>query len=371
LKPRLVIDGVSLLSPLTGIGRYTYEISKELKKISNFDINFFYGYYSSKLINPKSHKNIKTLKSLISRFPTLKKSAREIIEISASLFAREYDLYWQPNFIPHKMVKTKKIITSVHDFSFLKYRNYHPKERIKYFDNNFFKNIYKSNKIITGSNYIKKEILEKTNFKEEDIKVIYHGINHNIFKIYKNLKININIPKKFILSVGTIEPRKNLLRLLRAYSLLNRELKEEYNLLLVGFRGWENRQIIELIDSNAKYIKYIGFVDDITLAKLYNLATSFIYPSLYEGFGIPPLEAMACGTPVIVSNSSSLPEIGQDSVLYCNPTSIEDIKSKIELLLANKNLQQDLIKKGLKRAKLFSWEKSAREHLKLFREVIN
>ena len=370
MKHNLLIDTISLLSPLTGIGRYAYEVSKELKSISDFEIDFFYGYYSKELISPYSHKGIKNIKSFISNFPKLKSLARDIIGVSAQILAKEYDLYWQPNFIPHNRVKAKKIITSVHDFSFLKYRAYHPKETLNYFDSNFFQNIYRSNKIITGSNYTKNEILERLDFKEEDIKVIYHGINHNIFRVYQDIKIELNFPKKFILSVGTVEPRKNLLRLLRAYELLDIELKEEYNLLLVGFKGWENREIMKIINKNSKYIKYLGFISDRDLAKVYNLASCFIYPSIYEGFGIPPLEAMACGTPVISSNSSSLPEVGKDSVLYCNPNSIEDIKSKIEQLLSDKNLQNNLIKKGLKRAKLFSWEKSAKEHLNLFQEVV-
>ena len=370
MKPSLLIDTVSLLSPLTGIGRYAYSISRELKEISDFDIDFFYGYYSKELISPYSHKGIKSIKSFINNFPKLKSLTRDIIGISAQIFAKEYNLYWQPNFIPHRMVKAERIVTSVHDFSFLKYRAYHPKETLRYFDNNFFQNIYRSNYIITGSHYTKREILERLNFREENIRVIYHGIDHNNFKIYRDLNLELDIPKKFILSVGTVEPRKNLLRLLKAYSLLDSSLKEEYNLLLVGFKGWENIEIIKIIDRNRDYIKYLGFLTDIDLAKVYNLATCFIYPSIYEGFGIPPLEAMACGTPVILSNSSSLPEVGADAVLYCNPDSVEDIKSKIEQLLVDKKLQQELIKKGLERAKLFSWQKSAKEHLKLFREVI-
>jgi glycosyltransferase involved in cell wall biosynthesis len=365
-----LIDGVSLLSPLTGIGRYTYEVSKELERISNLNIDYFYGYYSKSLIDAISHRNIKAIKSIINRFPLLKRGARSVIEMSAELFAKRYSIYWQPNFIPSRRVKADRVITSVHDFSFIKYREYHPKERIEYFDNNFFQNIYKSDRIITGSNYTKGEILERLNFKEDDIRVIYHGINHSRFRIYEDLKLDLELPEKFILSVGTVEPRKNIVRLLRAYELLDRDIKEECSLLLVGFKGWENREIMDIVERNQKYIRYLGFLSDIDLAKVYNLATCFIYPSIYEGFGIPPLEAMACGTPVISSDSSSLPEVGGDAVLYCNPMEIEDIKLKIERLLGDIELQKRLISRGLERVKLFSWESSAREHLKLFREVI-
>ena len=112
---------------------------------------------------------------------------------------------------------------------------------------------------------------------------------------------------------------------------------------------------------NSKYIEYLGFITNRDLAKVYNLATCFIYPSFYEGFGIPSLEAQACGTPVIVSNIASLPEVCGDSALYCNPYDINDIKEKIELLIENENLRQELIQKGFENIKRFSWEKSAKK----------
>ena len=369
MKPKILIDTISLLSPLTGIGKYTYEVSNILK--DRLDIEFFYGYYSKELIEPSTHQGIKGLKSTINRFPFIKKIFREILFISSRLFASKYDLYWQPNFIPNRGVKAKKIVTTVHDFSFFIHRDFHPKETLEYFDNNFYKNIYKSDFIITGSKYTKNEILDRLDFTEDKIKVIYHGVNHNVFKLYRDIELDFELPTKFILSVGSIEPRKNLLGLLKAYNLLDKNIKDEYKLILVGFKGWENREIIELINSNKEYIDYLGFISTEDLAKVYNLATCFVYPSFYEGFGLPIAEAMACGTAVISSNSSSLPEVGGDSVIYCNPHSIEDIRDKIEMVLSDKALRETISKKGLKRSKLFSWEKSAQEHLEVFKDIIH
>ncbi len=371
MKPKIVIDTLSLLSPLTGIGKYTYEVSNILKDNSNIDIDYFYGYYSKELIEPTTHQGVKNLKSLISRFPFIKKMARKALFISSRIFATNYDLYWQPNFIPNRGIKAKKIITTIHDFSFLIYRDFHSKEKLSYFDNNFLTNIYRSSMIITGSNYTKQEILDRLNFKEEKIRVIYHGIDHNLFKIYRDTQLDFRLPNKFILSVGSIEPRKNLIGLLKAYSLLDKSIKDEYKLILVGFKGWENSEIMELIEKNSKYIEYLGFITNRDLAKVYNLATCFIYPSFYEGFGLPVAEAMACGTPVISSNSSSLLEVGGDAVLYCNPYSIKDIKEKIERLILEQSLREKLIEKGLEQAKIFSWERSAKEHLELFKEVMD
>lgn len=371
MKYKILVDGISLLSSLTGIGRYTYEISKNIEKSEYTDMSYYYGYFSKNLIHPSDKKDLKILKSLVTKNLLLKKIIRKILIIIGRLFSKTYDLYWQPNFIPNLNIKAKKTITSVHDFSFILHKDYHPKERIEYFEKFFFENIKKSDEIITGSMFSKKEILERLNFPEDKIHVIYHGINHNLFKRYNNLDLNFELPNKFIFSVGSIEPRKNLMGLLKAYNLLNEQIKEEYKLVLAGFQGWENDEIMDYINKNKKYIHYLGFISDIELAKVYNLASCFIFPSFYEGFGIPPLEAMACGTPVICSNTSSLPEVGGEAVLYCNPFDIDDIKNKIELLLKDKDLQNDLIKKGLKRAQLFSWEKSAREHLEIFKKVLS
>ena len=371
MKPKILIDSISLLSSLTGIGRYTYEISRHLEQDKNIAIEYFYGYYSKKLLEPSSGTEIKNLKSIIVKNQFVKKLVRKFLFTSSKIFAPSYDVYWQPNFIPNDGIKAKKIVTSVHDFSFILYRDFHPKERIEYIEKYFFKNIVRSDMIITGSEYSKQEILQRLDFKEDKVKVIHHGINHDLFKIYKDPKVEFEIPSKFILSVGSIEPRKNLLGLLKAYNILNESLKKEYKLVLVGFKGWENKEIMNIVNNNKENIHYLGFINDEELAKVYNLASLFVFPSFYEGFGLPPLEAMACGTPVVSSNLTSMPEVCIDAAVYCDPHDIDDVKNKIELVLRDENLQNSMIQKGIKRAKQFTWKKSADEHMKVFEKVMS
>ncbi|WP_294886251.1 MULTISPECIES: glycosyltransferase family 1 protein [unclassified Sulfurimonas] len=370
MKPDILIDALSLLSSMTGLGRYTYEISKELKKADDFKYSYFYGYYSDKLLEISDAPNVKSLKSFIVKNSFLKKIVRRLLFFISSFSAKTYDLYWQPNFIPNEGIKAKKTVTSVHDFSFILHREFHPKERIEYFERYFFKNIYKSDMIITGSFYTKSEIMQRLDFKDDKVRVIYHGINHDVFKVYDDLELDIKLPKKYILSVGSIEPRKNLLGLLKAYNLLNDEIKAEYKLVLVGFKGWENREIMEIVNNNKDNIHYLGFVSDEELAKVYNLASLFVFASFYEGFGLPPLEAMACGTPVVCSNLTSMPEICLDAAIYCDAYDADDISKKIEIVLKDDTLKEELIKKGLKRAGEFTWKKSAEEHVKVFKEVM-
>ena len=370
MKPKILIDAIALHSPLTGIGRYTYEVSSQLEKSDYFELNYFYGYYSKKLLQSSSESSKNSLKSIITKNALIKKLAREVLNLASRLSPSSFDLYWQPNFIPHSGVKTKKIVTSIHDFSFILYRDFHPKERIEYIEKYFFNNVSKSDMIITGSEYTKQEILQQLAFTEDKIKVIPHGINYNLFKVYQEPKVDFDLPQKYILSVGSIEPRKNLIGLLKAYNLLDSELKQEYKLVLVGFKGWENRDIMEIIEKNQESIHYLGFISDKELAKVYNLASLFVFPSFYEGFGLPPLEAMACATPVVSSNSSSLPEVGGDAVVYCDPNDCSDIKDKIAMVLHDKELQKEMVDKGLQQAKKFSWEKSAQEHMRVFKELM-
>lgn len=370
-EDKILVDSISLLSPLTGIGRYTYEVSKQLEEDNSLLIEYFYGYYSKKLIKPSSSKEIKGLKSFILKNPMIKKMVRKILLSYVHLFSKSYELYWQPNFIPNSGIKAKKIVTTVHDFSFILYRDFHPKERIEYIEKYFFNNLDRSDMIITGSEYTKREILKYTKFKEDKIVVIYHGIDHNLFKVYQKIELGFDLPSKFILSVGSIEPRKNLLRLLKAYQGLPLEIKDEYKLLLVGFSGWENSEIISLIKELEEYVQYLGFISDEELAQVYNLATLFVYPSLYEGFGLPVLEAMACGTAVVSSGLSSLPEVGGDAPLYCDPYSITDIQEKIVSTLADSSKRDSMVEKGLAQAQKFSWQKSAQEHKRVFTLMLN
>ncbi len=372
---KIIIDGIPLLSKLTGIGKYTNEIARHMEKEETLNISYFYGYYSKHRMRVGQESQIKSIKSLLSKIAILKKIARKVLILFSKLFAPKYDLYWSPNFIPLDGIKASKIVTTVHDFSFYLHADWHPQERVEYFGTYFFKNVMRSDWIITGSEFSKDEIVKYLKFPADKITVIYHGVDQEQYKVYdkavlQGTKSKLKLSDSFLLFVGSIEPRKNLLNLLKAYHLLSEDIKDKYSLVLVGFKGWENQDVMELIEKEKKHVRYLGYLDDEELVHVYNLATVFVYPSLYEGFGIPPLEAMACGTPVISSNTASLPEACDDVAVYCNPNDINDITEKIEFVLSDDKLQQEMIEKGLKRVKKFTWEKAAEEHMKVFENLL-
>ena len=371
MKKRIVINALASLGTKTGVGRYTENIIAYLAMANRYEQNYFYGYFTNQRLSNNKHSSLGKLKGLATKFSLIKSIIRLLLSKISALSNKKYDLYFEPNFIPLKNIKAAKTIVSVHDFSFLIYQEYHTKERVEYFDKYFFSNIANADAIICFSEYTKNEVIKNIGINGTNVYVIYHGVDHNVFKILDNKQTVHNLPEQFIFCAGSIEPRKNLMGLLNAYNELNEDIKLKYKLVLVGFKGWENTQIMNLIKKNTHNIHYLGFVSDEELARLYNLASCFIYSSFYEGFGLPILEAMACGTPVICSNSSSMPEVGGDAVLYFDPNNIKELTYQITYLLTDKVLQQNLVQKGLSRAEQFSWEKSAKEHLDVFEEVLS
>lgn len=222
-------------------------------------------------------------------------------------------------------------------------------------------------KIITVSNFSKLELQKYCNILDKKLTVIYEGKEHILrIKVDENiLKKNDLSPRSFVLAVSNITPNKNFNSIIKAINLLG---EVDFDIVIAGgTRPQAFRQIEKL---SSKRIKYVGYVSDEELKALYKYAICFVYPSFYEGFGLPPLEAMTCGCPVIVSNTSALPEIFGDAALYCNPYSSEDIASKIQQLANNIDLQSSLKQKCLERAQQFSWEKCARETVSVIRNVL-
>ena len=376
-KRRVLIDTVSLLSPYTGIGKYTYENALCMRSLAQkqWEWTYFYGYFSNELPNITSNeKSGNRFLGILLYFPLQKKILRTISSLYVRFGKKKFDLYWKPNCVPFSFINASKTIVTVHDFSFHIEPSWHPKARIEYLNNEFWKNIKKADHIITGSNYTKQEVLHYLDVSPESVDVIYHGVDHKCFRQYPVNELNvfrrlINISEQFILFVGSIEPRKNLVNLLKAYISLSHNLKKKYHLVLVGFKGWENKMVMELIKNNHKYIHYLGYLSNEALAYAYNLATLFVYPSLYEGFGIPPLEAMACGTPVVASNTTSLPETCGDAAYLLDPYDIPALAKGIEKVLTDESFANELIRKGLAHAAQFTWERSAQAHLEVFNKV--
>jgi glycosyltransferase involved in cell wall biosynthesis len=232
----------------------------------------------------------------------------------------------------------------------------------------------KSRRIVTISENTKHDIMSFYGIEPEKIHVIPPGFEKSRYRLGINsesVKMKYGLTD-YLLYVGNLLPHKNLRRLLRAFSLIARKMP--YKLVIAGYKDPryypELKAEIEAL-GHAEKVLFLDYVSADELSALYTGAKAFIIPSLYEGFGFPPLEAMACGCPVVVSNVGSLPEVCGDAAIYVDPYNIESIAEGIRKVIMDETLRQNLIKKGLERARLFSWEKSAREHIKVFEEVLS
>jgi len=280
-------------------------------------------------------------------------------------FRQEKLLFCPANIAPLYIFKKKKLVITIHDMAFMTYpQSFSP--LFRYYYRFVMPSVIKrADAIITISNSSKREILNYFPKVEEKLEVIPLGVE-SVFSV------DVNIEKKRqILYVGSLNERKNFRAVLEAFSLLEIDCQ----LIMVGSMSKnftldsKSSQVLNAAKKNNRII-FKEHIERTELIALYNTATLLIFPSFYEGFGLPPLEAMACGTPVITSNISSMPEVCGDAALYVDPYSIKDIALKIELLFYDELLQQEMIAKGHLHVKQFSWEKAALKHKKLFEQVL-
>lgn len=367
---RIITNAIPLMGPMTGVGNYLYHLATEFRRQrQDFDYFYYYGFFSRKLRVYRGHSGgLYRAKETVKKIPIASSVARRLKNSLTGLQLRAYDLYFEPNFIP-LAIRAKRTVTAIHDFSFHLYPQWHPRDRVEYFSKNFFSNIRRSDAVITVSRFVREQALELLDIPEDRFAVIPNGYDASVFNPSGGRVPDASAPENYILFVGSVEPRKNLLRLLQAYRALPERAQREHRLLLAGFKGWENREIVELLEKLKSRVQYLGYVENEALAALYRGAACFVYPSLYEGFGLPPLEAMACGCPVVVSRAASLPEVCGEAARYVDPVDTESIAGGILEVLENGALRKDLTAKGLARARLFSWETAAADTLRVFEEA--
>jgi glycosyltransferase involved in cell wall biosynthesis len=299
------------------------------------------------------------------------------------------DVIFFPNIIFGSVSKKAKMVVTIHDLSFERYpETFSLKKRLWHIFINPKKLCRSADKIIAVSGSTKNDLVSIYHINPGKIIVIYSGISEKFKIISRNearmieVKEKYGLPYKFILYLGTIEPRKNIGAIVRAYESLKKYAKnnnldnlEKYKLIIAGHSGWMEKKIFSEISEIRKRLKnpedigIINFVKDEDKEYVLNLASLFVYPSFFEGFGFPPLEAMKCGVPVIVSNNSSFPETVGDAGIMVDPDRPEEIYTAMKEFFQSKEIQDKLREKGLKKAAGFSWEKTAEEFLNLINGI--
>ncbi|NCN07072.1 glycosyltransferase family 4 protein [Candidatus Falkowbacteria bacterium] len=401
-----------------GVGHYTYFLVKNLIAIDK--INSYVLFFDDRLKEDveefRKYSNVTVKFFPFYRYKKYLPIVYSQLFVSFILNQENLDIYHSPaNVIP--FFYNKKSVVTVHDLGIYKYPEFFPRKSLsrqwlpkKIFVPNSLK---KSEIIIAVSKNTKKDIIEQFNISEEKIEVIYEGRPDDLESCssigdFQIIADKYGIGGKFVLFLGTIEPRKNIVNLIKAFRSLHLSFDSplsDYQLIIAGNQGWDYRPIYQTIsDANASIlgiknkrtsierrnqiinienerrsgsgrrkkqpIKYIGYVTHDEKIGLLCNSKCFVFPSFYEGFGLPVLEAMSLGVPVITSNLSSLPEItGEDGAILINPNKESEISEAIHQIITNETTRELLIKNGLKRADHFHWRKCARETIAIYNSI--
>jgi len=271
--------------------------------------------------------------------------------------------------------KGKKIVT-VYDVFFLDFPEMADREARRNFARRMERALQKAQGIVTISRFTEQQLTERFNVDVDKIKIVYPGVDRTYWGSVKQkslgqTKVAYDLPSEFLLFVGASEPRKNLLNLIEALKLIH-DRYERLALVIVGRRGQDFKNVKTRIQERKldPWVKMVGYLNEDDLKSLYRLSSVFVYPSLWEGFGIPLLEAMACGVPVVTSRTSALPETAGEAAVYFNPESPEDMAEKIVQVLEDEDLRQKLISAGKERIRAFGWDEAASDVLSFYESVM-
>jgi glycosyltransferase involved in cell wall biosynthesis len=366
---RIAIDARKLHD--FGIGTYVQNLLRQLARLDA----------SSEYVLLCRAEDVDTLRALGPNFRTIVDSAspyslREQISVPTHLSREQVDVYHSPHYVLPPLVRCPSVVT-IHDCIHLRFPQYLPNRLAYGYAKTFmWWAAHRSARVITVSEASKTDILHYFDIPEQKVSVIHNGLDERLRvpppdADIQRVRERFQLEEQFVLYAGNVKPHKNVERLIDAFHVLHTNGFPQLKLLIIGSdisKYAMLRRAIHTYDLH-KYVRFLGFVSDDTLAALYRLATVFVFPSLYEGFGFPPLEAMAAGTPVIASNLSSLPEVLGDAALLVDPYDANAIAEAIRRVLVVDDLRRELGRRGLAKVQAYSWEEAARQVRRIYDEV--
>ncbi len=380
---RVAINASSLGAALTGIGRYTFQLTSALMKARLIEMALFYEDHWSDALELNS-----TMFSKFSNLTKLRVFVRDHIpgayylkrawmqqNFVNGLSSRRLDLYHEPNFLVFK-TDIPTVIT-VHDLSWIRFPEVHPPNRVRLMEKYFQQGLDQSSYLVTDSDFVRNEIVEVFGYPADRIKSIPLGVDASFMprsseQTREVLGLYGLEHGSYILLVGTIEPRKNIPTALEAFMALPKKIRLENPLVLVGMKGWLGGDIEGRLASLIAQgeVRRLGYVNQADMPILLSGALTLVFPSIYEGFGLPPLEAMASGVPVITSDASSIPEVVGSGGLMFNPHDVDGFSGAMRDLISDHSRRAELGSIALELSKKFSWDRCAEDTLGVYRQVI-
>lgn len=379
---KVILSADPIKFPLTGIGRYTYELGKALSLKKEIDHLCFFssikGFveFSEEVESVASDKYLSRMKALVQSSKVGIALYQLVLPMITSARLSKYSdyIFHGTNFFTPKFNGVK--ITTFHDLTPFKWESCNTPERISFLKKELLHTIKSADYLVTDSEYVRQEIMDYFSYPSEKIITIPLAAA-DVFHPRPQQELNAILIKyglkykRFTFFAGTIEPRKNILTLLNAYQKMPISQRQEKPLILAGYKGWCSESIHQAMSKGQSegWIKYLGFVPAEELPLLYSAASVFVFPSLYEGFGLPVLEAMQSGVPVVCSNSSSLPEVSGGVALMSDPEDVDALYMNIEKALNDQEWRDKAIVQGIEHSKQYSWTRCAVETIELYRRA--
>jgi glycosyltransferase involved in cell wall biosynthesis len=379
---RLAFNATALLSPLTGIGQYSFQLAQEYLRREECAMELFYGsYWDHRLYATPSKTLAAALPWIRNVVPRSYQLRRWLQNARFYQHARKngkgkFDVYHEPNFLPLRF--DGPTVITVHDLSWIRHPETHPEVRVNAMNRYFEPGLRRADAIITDSAFVKQELMQVFGVSERLISVVPLGVESLFQPLQAEQTQTVLVQHqlvhgRYFLAVGTLEPRKNLGLALTAYMQLPERIRCIHPLVLIGMKGWRTtaleEQIAPLIRSGQ--VRQLGYVSRADLAILVAGAMTLVYPSIYEGFGLPPLEAMACGVPVVCANSSSLPEVVGDAGVLVDPHDDSELARTLTRLTEDEAERATLGLLARNRSLQFTWSRCADATLAVYRSVIS
>jgi alpha-1,3-rhamnosyl/mannosyltransferase len=370
MPPRLkfAVNARALRSPITGIGRYLRGLMREVERADRFAPDYFCSLRWGRSLDLAPLRGAGP--GAGGRMPQMLRSLRplvrtvERINFASGLRWRDFAFYFEPAYLP--FATPLPTVITIHDLSHLRHPETHPADRVRELERGLPAAIKRADRILTVSDFTRREVIDVFGVDPDRIVTTPLGVEPRFFPRNRNetarLLTELRLThRQYFLAVGTLEPRKNILTTVAAHARLPARIRNAYPLVVAGMTGWRTHAItrgLEAAQSRGD-VRLLGHVGDDLLPLLYGGAAMLSYPSIYEGFGLPPLEAMASGVPVAVSNRASLPEVVGDTGILLEPEDVDGLTAAMLRIVDDADFAHDLAVRGLARAKPFTWERCA------------
>ncbi|MCD6291639.1 MAG: glycosyltransferase family 4 protein [Anaerolineae bacterium] len=377
MTTRIAINFTPAMTQTAGIGRYTRGIVEALALLPPPPDTEFRLFVAGRLSSPHPWPSHITWRVLPIAEQTLTRLWHRLhIPIPAEWLTGPIDLYHSPDYVLPPLHHAIGVVT-IHDLSFLRVPECADPKLRAFLTAEVPQAVRRARHILADSESTRRDLIDLLGVSPEKISVVPAGISPDFRRVVDEARLNpvrirYGLPQHFILSLGRLEPRKNFVRLIQAYAHLRKHLAPPHHLVIAGGRGWLYEEIFREPErlGISEWVHFIGFVPDDDLPALYSLADVFAFPSLYEGFGIPPLEALACGTPTVVADNSSLPEVVGDAALTVPAEDVNALAEALARLIQDDAWRERTRRSGPEQARHFTWEAAARRLLAAYQQAL-